>query len=189
MGSYLTVTSSLIGKTKNPLMKTIIILAVLVLCLNNNVPAQQAEVSAKILNSFQKQFPGATSVKWEATKTGLRSALFQYEQRTWIAYFDPSGDLVASARKIKEISHLPMAVQASLRNFQDQKAAKMGPLTLGPVYEVVEKSGNSFYFIPMESATKTLSVSITHDGYAAIHKKDNRLSNMIENSALLAKKN
>lgn len=169
-------------------MKTIIIAAALMICLNQNSSAQIDEVNAKVTASFQQKFTGATNVTWDKTKE-LDIALFQYEQRTWIAYFNHRGELLASARRIREVSHLPMTVQSSLKNFQNQQSAKEGPVTLGPIFEV--NDGNySYYFIPMESKTRKLSVSINNDGYAMVQKKENKMLPAIEeNRALLAKKN
>ncbi|HEX5170248.1 MAG TPA: hypothetical protein VFW11_13815 [Cyclobacteriaceae bacterium] len=170
-------------------MKTIIVLAALVLCLNNKLSAQNAEVNAPVSQNFQNKFSGATDVSWQKTKQ-LDIALFQYQGRTWIAYFDHQGDLVASARRIREIEQLPVTVQASLTDFQNQRSTKGGPFTLGPIFEVLEKSGKTYYYVPMENQRQTLSVSINHDGYASIQKKATRMSSMIENNdALLAKKN
>lgn len=169
-------------------MKTIIIAAVLMICLNQNSSAQTTELNAKVAESFHKRFPGATSVTWDSTRE-LAIALFQYEQRTWIAYFNHRGELLASARRIREVSHLPMTVQTSLKNFQNQQSVRNGPLTFGPIYEVIERD-HSYYFIPMETKTRKLSVSISNDGYAMVQKKENKMLPVIqENRALLAKKN
>lgn len=171
-------------------MKTIIILAALIICLNSNLSAQSsAEVNAKVTESFGEHFNGATRIQWQKVKN-LSVAIFLYEERAWIAYFDQSGDLLASARRVKDNSQLPVIVQESLSNFKSQKSAKTGPLTMGYVYEVLPKNGETYYYIPMESATQSLSVSISNSGYAAINKKENRIPAMIEgNKALLAKKN
>lgn len=169
-------------------MKTIIIAAALMICFNSKSSAQIAEVNAKVSESFHKKFTGATSVTWDKTKD-LDIALFQYDQRTWIAYFNHSGELLASARRIREVSHLPMTVQSSLTNFQSKQSAKNEPVTLGPIFEVNDGT-YSYYFIPMESKTRKLSISINNDGYAMVQKKENKmLPAIVENRALLAKKN
>ena len=170
-------------------MKTIIILAALFICLNNLSAQSNAEVNAKVTESFGEHFSGATRIQWQKVKN-LSVAIFLYEERSWIAYFDQSGDLLASARKIKEISQLPVVVQESLSNFKTQRSAKKGSLTMGHIYEVLPKNGDTYYYIPMESATQTLGVSISNSGYAAINKKESRMPAMVEgNKALLAKKN
>jgi hypothetical protein len=84
------------------------------------------------------------------------------------------GDVVASARRIREISNLPIKVQNSLVEFKSKKSAKEGPVTLGPIFEVLDRDGRSYYFTSMESPKQTLNVSINNDGYATIEKKENR---------------
>jgi len=171
-------------------MKTTIILAALFMtCLNNNLSAQKnAEVNAKVTESFGKHYEGATNISWQKAN-GMDIALFQHEQKTCIAYFNNQGEVVASARRIREISNLPLKVQNSLVEFKTKKSAKEGPLTLGPIFEVLERNGSSYYFIPMESSSKTLNVSINNDGYATIEKKENRGPVMFQpdNRNLLAK--
>lgn len=172
-------------------MKTPIILAALFMtCLNNNLSAQSnAEVNAKVAESFGKHYEGATNTSWRKAE-GMDIALFQYEQQTCIAYFSNEGELIARARRIREISNLPLKVQHSLANFKSQKSKKAGPLTLGPIFEVLERSGSSYYFIPMESASQKLNVSINNEGYATIEKKQNRGPVMFQpDRALLAKQN
>lgn len=171
-------------------MKTTIILAALIVTsLNNTLSAQnKTEVNAKVTESFGKHYEGATNISWRKG-SGMDIALFQHNQKTSIAYFNGEGEIVASARRIRDISNLPLKVQYSLEEFKSRKSAKGGPLTLGPIFEVLESNGSSYYFMAMENSNQTLNVSINSDGYATIEKKDNRGPVMFQadNRNLLAK--
>jgi hypothetical protein len=179
-------------KTKKiALMKTTIIIlaASFMICLNNNLSAQNnAGVNAKVTESFGKHYEGATNISWHKAK-GMDIALFQYEQKTCIAYFNMEGDVVAGARRIREISNLPLKVQNSLVEFKSKKSAKEGPVTLGPIFEVLDRDGRSYYFTTMEGSGQKLSVSINNDGYTTIEKKETRGPVMLQTNDrnLLAK--
>jgi hypothetical protein len=116
-------------------MKTTIILAALfVTSLNNNLSAQnKAEVNTKVTESFGKHYEGATNISWQKAN-GMDIALFQHDQRTHIAYFNKDGGVVASARRIREISNLPLKVQNALVEFKNKKSSKEGPLASGPIF-------------------------------------------------------
>jgi hypothetical protein len=175
-------------------MKTFILMAAFVICLTTNLSAQtkdRAEVNATVTESFSKHFNGASLIQWHKAK-GASVAIFAYKEGSWMAYFSQDGKLLASAKKIRDISQLPIAVQESLATLQRQGAKKdNGPLEIGFVYEVLPTHGDTFYYVPMQNANQSLVASISANGYASINKKENRMPAAIDasNKSLLAKKN
>lgn len=166
-------------------------MAAFVICLKTNLSAQNsADVNASVAESFSKHFNSASLIQWQKAK-GTSVAIFSYKEGSWMAYFSQDGKLLASVKKIRDISQLPIAVQESLANLKHQGARKdNGPLEVGFVYEVLPTHGDTFYYVPMQNANQSLIASISANGYASINKKENRIPRAIEtNKSLLAKKN
>jgi hypothetical protein len=77
-----------------------------------------------IAKSFQDESAGASRVEW--TKADhLTLARFFYEGSVWLAYFDESGDLCSSGRKINDLNQLPL-IQRGIAKIRDSQERKFG---------------------------------------------------------------
>jgi hypothetical protein len=73
-----------------------------------------APVNARIQAAFNKQFAGASFIKWSKVRNNvLYQASFNYHSERYNVYYDNEGRLVASSRFIQE-SNLPLLVKQSI---------------------------------------------------------------------------
>lgn len=114
--------------------------------------------------TFQKEFNGATDVKWTEGKDVI-SASFVLSETRVIAYFDPSGELLGTARSIL-FNQLPLA---AIRELNKQYGS-------APVYDITEYSNGegTFYSMGIETATKFLKVKVSTAGDISIMQKRKR---------------
>jgi hypothetical protein len=152
--------------------KYIILTAAFMLCLCDIQAQQSNAVSASIASKFSKQFSGAERIEWnEAGKVCY--AMFQFENQTWLAYYDQEENLMATARQISEDRHLPLVVQQSLQNYREQQSAKSGPFNLGPIYEL-NQYGFTRYLVSMEGGDRQITFTIDSSGARTILHKDHK---------------
>jgi hypothetical protein len=112
------------------------------------------DVNDRVKESFQKEFTGATLVKWQKVQN-LQEATFVFYNHAVIAYFNDEGELLGSAREVL-FYQLPLAV---IKSFD-----KMFSGT--DVVEVLEISNTdgTFYRVTTETQTKRYQVRINANG-------------------------
>src|SRR5258708_1316407 len=124
---------------KQNTMKKIVVLTVLSLISLGTLYGQsKVEPSPAIAAEFNKQFAEASNVSWE--KAGeLSLAKFHFQQNYLVAYFNTTGNLIATGRKIGA-DQLPMKGHEDLLAIKRERQKKWGGLTVGNIFEYPEDS-------------------------------------------------
>lgn len=66
--------------------------------------------------TFQKQFNGASNVKWSKVEDGYLQATFTWADHRTIAYFTPDGEFAGSVRNLL-FNQLPLSVMRSIDSY------------------------------------------------------------------------
>lgn len=130
--------------------------------------AKEIIVSRRVEASFNKEFAGARSVKWDLIKTeNIYQAQFLYNDERLNAYFDGEGNLVATGRFVG-VSHLPLILRKNV-------AEKYDDYVMG---EIVEFSTNNetSYLMVLENEKAKLIVQGYINGSSTIFKKEKKNS-------------
>lgn len=111
--------------------------------------------------TFQKEFNGATDVKWTEGKDVIAASFVLSESRV-IAYFDHSGELLGTARSIL-FNQLPLAAIKEINK-------RYGSV---PVYDIIEYSNGeeTFYSMGIETATKFTKLKVSQSGDISVVQK------------------
>lgn len=153
-------------------MKKFILLAAVIVtgCLSQVSAQSNVQVSKTIEARFSKEFKEATDVKWTKLKNIFQSR-FYLNQEYCLAYFDASGELILSGRKIPfEIT--PMAVKKELERIRNASEKRDDILSVAEVYELNDADGTK-YFVNLDSQTLSMSVMTYGNGHSEILKKVN----------------
>ena len=112
------------------------------------------KINQKVISSFEKEFSGATDIKWYVSEE-LVKVNFVYLNNRTEAYFTTDGELRGSARNIL-FYQLPIAVAKEIEKRYGQ----------APVYEVTEYwTGNeTIYSMIVDLGKKKLKVKSTVNG-------------------------
>ncbi|SHG95781.1 hypothetical protein SAMN04488109_2633 [Chryseolinea serpens] len=154
-------------------MKTLFLASAFVLVSFGILCAQDMQVSTSIAQALQRNFAGASQIRWE--KTGpLYLAQFQYNNGFWLAYFDDQGTLAASGRKIDSIEQLPVAVKRGFTQLQQKQERKYGSFEVGAPYELVIENGTTQYFLPIENSHVAIMAISDASGNAQVRTKTER---------------
>lgn len=130
--------------------------------------SERDPITAALQAGLQKSFAGAKLLGWSEVKSSdLLYASVLYNNERLNAYFDPSGNLVASGRFIKADA-LPLIVSKSL-------AEKYPDAAISDVVEYTEKEGTS-YLVTIEKAKAEMVIRAFTDGSSYIFKKTKRNS-------------
>jgi hypothetical protein len=113
------------------------------------------------LTTFQKEFKGATDVKWNEGKDAITAAFVLNNSRVE-AYFDYTGELLGTARNVV-FNQLPLSVVKELSNRYES----------APIYDIIEytRGADTFYDMIVETPTKKLRVRATVAGDVSVLKK------------------
>jgi hypothetical protein len=113
------------------------------------------------LTTFQKEFKGATDVKWNEGKDAITAAFVLNNSRVE-AYFDYTGELLGTARSIM-FTQLPLSVVKELSNRFES----------APIYDIIEytRDADTFYDMIVETPTKKLRVRATVSGEVSVVKR------------------
>jgi hypothetical protein len=111
--------------------------------------------------TFQKEFSGATNVKWTESKDVI-SASFNLSDSRIIAYFTTEGELLGTERNVL-FTQLPLAVIREINN-------RFGN---APISDIIEfTSGiSTFYGMYVDTPTKHLKLKISSEGDVTVEKK------------------
>ncbi|HKZ67414.1 MAG TPA: hypothetical protein VJ111_13700 [Chitinophagaceae bacterium] len=139
--------------------KIIIMLAVAVSSLT--AFAGEKNVSATVLNSFNKEFAGAKEVQWTNTNDYYKAA-FVYNGQNVNAFYQLDGGLIAITRNISSLE-LPINLQTNLKNSYSK-------YWISDLFEVSNNEGTSYY-ITVENADSKIVLKSSGAGQWNTYKK------------------
>ena len=113
------------------------------------------------LTTFEKEFKGATDVRWQEGTDVIRAA-FIFNNFRVEAYFSYAGELLGTARTVL-FNQLPLAVIKEINN-------RYGEV---PAYEIVEYSSGTetFYYMTVDLINKKLRIKATSEGDISVEKR------------------
>jgi len=141
--------------------KFIIAFAAVLTLISTTAFADSKEKINPALPTFEKEFKGATNVKWQEGKETIKAAFTLNEFRVE-AYFSYSGELIGTARNIL-FSQLPLTVIKEINN-------RYGS---APVYDITEYNTEDeiFYHMVVELPSKRLNIKATTAGNITVEKR------------------
>ncbi|MBC7849670.1 MAG: hypothetical protein H7Y31_08035 [Chitinophagaceae bacterium] len=113
------------------------------------------DVNAKTLNTFNKEFGGATDISWEAT-AAYSKATFSLNGSILFAYFTQTGELIAASRNISS-AQLPLKLYTEVKK-------DYGNYWISDLFELSLES-NTDYYITLENATGTKILRATGNSW------------------------
>lgn len=145
--------------------------ALFIISLTSSIAQEGATVTASVAKSFEKSFKGAANPKWSTCGGNQSTSLvqFRFMDKPWLAYFDKSGNLISSGRRIF-IHEVPVLVQNGLYTTKERSEKKYGALSLGAVYEMIT-SGVTEYYIPLANNKIRLMIAVRTDGTVVIKSR------------------
>ena len=149
-------------------MKKYFVLAVLFVsvCSFSVKAAGGEKVSPIVSESFQREFSGASHVKWEMVKdNAIYEARFIFNNERLNAYFDEDGSLIAVGRFISG-ANMPLLVSKSL-------AKKYEGYQVLEVIEYVQGNETS-YLVTLENEKNKLIVNAFGSGNSYVFKKEKK---------------
>ena len=126
------------------------------------------DVSNRVKASFNKEFAGATSVKWGLIrKENIYQAQFLYNNERLNAYFDSEGNLIATGRFVA-VANLPLTLKRNVSEKYNEYS----------ITEVVEYTANNetSYVLVLENERARLVVQGYINGGTSIFKKEKKNS-------------
>ncbi len=136
--------------------KLIAILAVIFTCSATAAFADSNRIvdNAIVKENFNRAFKGVANASWYETKDGY-AVKFSMNSSDVIAYFDKSGKLQVTSRRINDAA-LPLDVMKSLfKEYPDQDIRNVVELTTDT---------DTLYVIMLESKTKWTSLRVSANG-------------------------
>jgi len=114
--------------------------------------------------TFQKEFNGATNVKWNEGKD-LISATFLLSDSRIIAYFNTDGELLGTERTVL-FNQLPLAVIKEINNRYGN----------APIFDIVEYTSGqeTNYGMVVDTPTKRLKLKISSEGDVTVQQKEKK---------------
>jgi hypothetical protein len=114
--------------------------------------------------TFQKEFNGATNVKWNEGKD-LISATFLLSDSRIIAYFSTDGELLGTERNVL-FNQLPLAVVKEINNRYGN----------APIFDIVEYTSGTqtYYGMVVDTPTKRLKLKISSEGEVTVQQKEKK---------------
>jgi hypothetical protein len=122
---------------------------------------KELEASSKLKTALDKEFAGASAIKWYSDDNKTFMARFTLREHSVTAYFDGDGNLLATRRYIQE-DQLPMVVANKLaKRYPDEQ-----------IRWVVEfqAEGNLVYYVTLENATSWKVIKATSSGSLTVHQ-------------------
>ena len=140
-----------------------------IISLSNSAAQDGASVRASVAQSFEKNFSGATNLRWTFYQQNVSLARFNYSDRACLAYFDRKGAIISSGRKVS-VQELPIDVNYGMTSAKERHEKKYGELTVGIIYEMVTDAKKEF-FIPLVNEKIHLLISVATDGTVILKRK------------------
>src|SRR5262245_22811051 len=114
--------------------------------------------------TFQKEFNGATDVKWTQGKD-IITANFVLSDSRIIAYFTTEGELLGTERNVL-FNQLPLAVIKEINNRYGN----------APIFDIIEYTSGTetFYGMMADTPTKRLKLRISAEGDVTVEQKEKK---------------
>src|SRR4029078_3826416 len=114
--------------------------------------------------TFQKEFNGATNVKWSEGRD-LISATFILSDSRIIAYFTTEGELLGTERNVL-FNQLPLSVVKEINNRYGK----------APIFDIVEHTSGTetYYGMVVDTPTKRLKLKISGEGEVTVQQKEKK---------------
>jgi hypothetical protein len=122
-------------------------------------------ISNEITTSFNKDFVSATNVSWNKQKD-FTKATFTMNNQVMFAYYDQSGDLIASARNILS-EQLPINLMNDLKKGYSN-------YWISELFEM-DKEGQAFYYVTLENADETLILKSSSFNSWSTYKRSKKI--------------
>lgn len=170
-------------------MKNKIITAAVIymICLSNLQAQNAPAVTTSVAKQFDTRFSGASNVQW--TKAGqMFMAKFQYQENTWVAYFNADGEIHASGRKINSLDQLPIQVKQGISRVKNSQESKFGSIETSYAVELIEQ-GITKYYIPMANSNVSFMVGVDNGGNTTIYDKQRKGTPARPEKDLIARRN
>jgi hypothetical protein len=159
--------------------------ALFIISLSNSVAQDAPSVNASVAKSFEKSFSGATNLRWSSHPKSILLARFTYQDKTCLAYFNRSGQIISTGHKVS-VQELPAAVGYGMNLAKENNEKKYGPLAIGMIYEMVTESEKAF-FVPLVNDKIQLLISVAPDGTVVLKRKTNGTAEQRTGSAIARK--
>ena len=114
--------------------------------------------------TFQKEFNGATNVKWNEGKD-LISVSFVLSDSRIVAYFTTEGELIGTERNVL-FNQLPLNVVKEINNRYGN----------APIFDIVEYTSGTetFYGMMVDTPAKRLKVKISAEGDVTVQQREKK---------------
>jgi hypothetical protein len=114
--------------------------------------------------TFQKEFSGATNVKWNEGKD-IISASFLLSDSRIVAYFTSEGSLIGTERNVL-FNQLPLNVVKEINNRYGN----------APIFDIIEYTSGTetFYGMVVDTPTKRLKLKITGEGDVTVQQREKK---------------
>lgn len=114
--------------------------------------------------TFQKEFSGATNVKWNEGKD-IISASFVLSDSRIVAYFTSEGELIGTERNVL-FNQLPLNVVKEINNRYGN----------APIFDIIEYTSGTetFYGMVVDTPTKRLKLKITGEGDVTVQQREKK---------------
>jgi hypothetical protein len=141
--------------------KSIIVFSTLLIVITATAFVGAGQTTNPAEATFQKEFTGATDVKWNEERDFL-SASFTLSDSRIIAYFSYEGELLGTERNIL-FNNLPLAVIKSVNN-------RFGS---APIFDLIEYTSGTetFYKMYVDTSTKHLKLKVSPEGDIQVEQK------------------
>jgi post-segregation antitoxin (ccd killing protein) len=113
--------------------------------------AQDINVSAAVINSFNTSFKNASDVQWKESGSYFK-ADFSMNGQYVTAFYDQTGELKAVTKNVSPLQ-LPVTLQNSLKTSYDE-------YWISELFELSDNNGTSYYATIEDSDTKIVLKSL-----------------------------
>ncbi|HEX4373504.1 MAG TPA: hypothetical protein VHZ50_09410 [Puia sp.] len=146
--------------------QTILAMAIMLMTGLTGAFAKNNEgISNEITTSFNKDFVTATNVSWNKQKD-FTKATFTMNNQVMFAYYDESGNLIASARNILS-EQLPINLMNDLKKGYSN-------YWISELFEM-DKDGQASYYVTLENANETLILKSSSFNGWSTYKKSKKI--------------
>ena len=141
--------------------KSIIVFSILLIIITATAFVGAGQATNPAEATFEKEFAGATAVKWNEQKDFI-SASFNISDSRVIAYFGYDGELLGTERNIL-FNNLPLAVIKSINS-------RFGSAS---IFNLVEYTAGTetFYKMYADTPTKQLKLRVSQQGDIMIEQR------------------
>lgn len=124
--------------------------------------ANELEASSTLKTALNKEFTGASAIKWYSDDNKTFMAKFMLNERNVTAYFDGEGHLLATRRYV-DAANLPLSVATKLAQRYPNEAIRW----------VVEfqSDGNTAFYVTLEGSNTWKVIKANANGDLSVHQR------------------